>query len=107
MHALLTSAQTRLDEALSGQLSDPVGAAIMAMYDALMGSLTMEERLTFVDHPNAEAVRLAVTRLAWPQVEADHAVQVVRHYYVHNRDRLVPFSDAVRLAGRAFEAASQ
>lgn len=42
MHALLTSAQTRLDEALSGRLSDPVGAAIMAMYDALMASLNMD-----------------------------------------------------------------
>ncbi|MGM9481775.1 hypothetical protein ACS5PN_11385 [Roseateles sp. NT4] len=77
----------------------------MAMYDALMSSLTMEERLTFVDHPNAEAVRLAVTQLAWPHAEADQAVQVVQLYYAHNR--VVPFSDAVRLAGRAFEAASQ
>lgn len=107
MNALLTSAQTRLDEALSGQLADPVGAAIMAMYDALMSSLTAEERSTFVDHPNAEAVQLAVTRLALPQDEADHAVQVVQLYYAHNRDHLVPLSDAVRLACRAFEVASQ
>jgi len=107
MNAFLTSAQARLDEALSGQLSDPVGTAIMAMYDALMSSLTMQERSTFVDHPNAEAVRLAVTRLAWPHAEADHAVQVVQLYYAHNRDRLVPLSDAVRLACRTFEAARQ
>jgi hypothetical protein len=49
MNALLTSAQTRLGEALSGQLSDPVGAAAMVMYDALMASLTAAERSTFVD----------------------------------------------------------
>lgn len=77
----------------------------MAMYDALMSSLTMEERLTFVDHPNAGAVRLAVTRLSWPQAEAERAVQIVQLYYAHNR--VVSLSDAVRLTGRAFEAASQ
>lgn len=107
MNALLTSAQARLDEALSGQLSDPVGAAIMSMYDALMSSLPEGERSRFVDHPNAEAARLAVTQLAWPRAEADHAVQVVQLYYAHNRDRLVSLSDAVHLACRAFEAASQ
>jgi len=107
MNVLLTSARMRLDEALSGQLSDPVGAAIMAMYDALMSSLTVEERSRFVDHPNAEAARLVVTRLAWPQDEADHAVQVVQLYYDHNRAHLVPFSGAVGLARRAVEAASQ
>lgn len=107
MNALLTSARARLDEALSGKLSDPVGAAIMAMYDALMSSLPAGERSRFVDHPNAEAVRQAVARLGWPQAEADHAVQVVRLYYAHNRDRLIPLSDAVHLACLAFNASSR
>jgi len=107
MHALLTSAQALLDDALSGQLRDPVGTAIMSMYDALMSSLTTEERLTFGDHPNAEAVKLAVTRLAWPRDEADYALHMVRLYYAHNRERLVPLSDAVRLACRALQTARQ
>lgn len=106
MNYLLASAKTRLDEALSGELSDPVGAAIMVMYDALMSSLTAAERSTFVDHPNTQAVRLAVTRLAWPQAEADRAVQVVQLFYAHNRDRLVTLGEAVRLARHALEATS-
>jgi len=77
----------------------------MSMYDSLMSSLTAEERATFVDHPNPEASRLAVARLALPKDEADHAVQLVQLYYAHDRRQLVPLSDAVRLACRAFEAA--
>jgi hypothetical protein len=105
MNALLTSAQTRLDEALTGQLSDPLGAAIMAMYDALMASLTAEERSTLADHPNAEAARLAVTRLAWPHDEADYAVRAVQLYYDHTR-KLIPLNVVLRLACLAFEGAA-
>ncbi len=107
MDSLLTSARTRLDEALSGQLSDPVGAAIMSMYDALMSVLTSEERSLYADHPSAAAAQLALSRLTLPKEAATQAVQVVQLYYAHNRDRLVPLSDAVGLACLAFEEASR
>jgi hypothetical protein len=77
------------------------------MYDALLSALTNDERAQYSDHPNAAAARTAATRLALPEDQADHAVQVVWLYYAHNRDTLVPLSDAVYLACLVYEAASK
>lgn len=77
------------------------------MYDALLSVLSEGERAQYADHPNAAAARAAVNSLALPQDQADHAVQVVWLYYAHNRNHLVPLSDAVHLARLAFDAASR
>lgn len=105
MEALLTAARIRLDEASTGALSDSGGAAIMAMYDALMSTLTADERSLYVDHPNAAAVRLAVKRLALTTNDAESAVRFVELYYLPDRTRIVALADAVRLARRVLEAA--
>jgi len=104
MKTLLDSAQDKLNDALSGKLSDPCGAAIMAMYDALMSTLTVNERRTFGDHPNAEAARLAATDLALPRDLVERVLEAIRLYYDHRRSQVVTSKDAVRLAKQVLEA---
>jgi hypothetical protein len=85
--ALLDVAESKLADAMSGRLHDACGAAIMAMYDALMATLPIEERLSVIDHPNTAAARLAVARLAIASGEAELRILANVTGHFGHRDR--------------------